>query len=315
MIRSLIVVVFVMLSLTTPRVASAAPEPPTVGSATWNAEFADAKADVNGVTLHYVVGGHGSPLVLVHGWLTTWYEWHHVMPQLAGTHTLIVPDIRGMGDSSKPVDGYDKKTAAEDVYQLARSLGFSRFDLVGHDIGGMIAYSLAAHHPNAVRKLVIVDAAQPGVPPWDELVHAQRSWHFAFNAVADLPEMLYRGHERDFLAWFFNSQAYRPNVLSDVDLDVYSRAFSAPGGIRGGVNYYRAFAQDVIDNSQLQKTKLTMPVLGVAGAKSGLATRLAGNLQYIATNYRVQLIPNSGHWIPDEQPAALAAVIKSFLRP
>ncbi len=286
---------------------------PEVNSPQWTAVFSDGMADVNGVQLHYVIGGNGPPLVLLHGWLTTWYEWRRVMPELAKNHTIIAPDIRGEGDSSKPVDGYDKKTAAEDIYQLVRQLGYQQFDLVGHDIGGMLAYSLAATHRHAVRRLVIVDAAQPGVPPWDELVRASRSWHFAFNNVPDVPEMLLSGHERQFIAWFFNSQAFRPNALTESELDVYTRAYSLPGGWRGGVNYYRAFAQDIKDNTALARTKLTIPVLGIGGAESGLTPRLEKNLRNVANNVRLQVIPNSGHWVPDEQPAALLSALQTFL--
>lgn len=275
--------------------------------------FSDRKADINGVQIHYVIGGNGPPVVLLHGFLTTWYEWRHIMPDLAKTHTVIVPDIRGLGDSSKPLDGYDKKTAAEDVYALLRKLGYQRFDLVGHDIGGMLVYSLAAIHRDAVRRLVLVDAVQPGIPPWDELVQAPRSWHFRFFNVPDLPEMLMAGHEQQFIAWFFNSQAFRSNALTNATLDVYTRAYLMPGAWRSAFNYYRVFPQDVKDNAELAQTKLSIPVLVVGGSESGLTSRMKAMYPNVATNISFQVVPNSGHWIPDEQPAALLSVLQTFL--
>src|SRR6266487_5151755 len=165
-----------------------------------NVTFSHHMASVNGIQLHYVIGGHGNPIVLIHGWPQTWYEWRHVMPALAKNYTVIVPDLRGLGDSSKPVTGYDGKTTAQDIYQLVSQLGFKDIFLVGHDFGVQVAYSYAAAHPNEVKRLVILDVPIPGIGPGENITGL---WWVQFHMVRDIPEMLVEGHEREYLTWFY----------------------------------------------------------------------------------------------------------------
>lgn len=208
-------------------------------------------ASVNGIQMHYVMGGHGDPIVLLHGWPETWYEWRHVMPALAKNYTVIVPDLRGLGDSSKPSTGYDGKTAAEDIHQLITKLGFKTIFLVGHDIGPIVAYPYAAAHPTEVKKLVVMDTAIPGftipgrMPPW---------W-FAFHQTPDVPETLVEGKVKEYLSWFYQNLAYNPAAITQANIDEYVSHYFVPGAMHAGFEYYRAFPQDTIQNQNYSKTK------------------------------------------------------------
>jgi pimeloyl-ACP methyl ester carboxylesterase len=166
-----------------------------------NMTFSHHMTTVNGIQMHYVIGGQGDPVVLLHGWPQTWYEWRHIMPALAKNYTVVAPDIRGFGDSSRPLTGYDGKTTAEDIHQLMSQLGFDKIFLVAHDVGAQTAYSSAAAHPNNVTKLVIMDFPYPGFLPPE--FGANGPWWFAFHQVPDLLEAIVQGKEREYLSWFF----------------------------------------------------------------------------------------------------------------
>ena len=188
---------------------------------------------LEGVRLHYVTAGSGDPVVLLHGWPQTWYEWRRIMPALAARYTVIAPDLRGLGDSSRPATGYDKRTNANDIHQLMNKLGFEKIFLVGHDWGGPVAYAYACAHPNDVRKLVILDVTIPG-ESWERIPQITRRggiWHLAFHNVRDLPEALIQGRERTYLSWFYRS-GYDPRAISEADIDEYTRCYSAPGALR-----------------------------------------------------------------------------------
>ncbi len=222
--------------------------------------FSHHTASVNGIQMHYVIGGRGDPVVLLHGWPETWYEWHLVMPALARNYTVIAPDLRGLGDSSKPLTGYDGKTVAEDIHQLVTQLGFKTIFLVGHDIGAQVAYSYAAAHPTEVKRLVVMDLSFPGFIPTGKMP----LWWFLFHQTPDLPEALVQGKEMIYLSWFYHNLAYNPSAVTP-DINEFVSHYSAPGGMRAGFEYYRAFPQDAIENENYSKTELTMPVLAVGG--------------------------------------------------
>src|SRR3954453_21516240 len=209
-----------------------------------NMTFSHHTASVNGVQLHYVIGGHGDSVVLLHGWPETWYEWRHVMPALAKNYTVIAPDLRGLGDSSKPLTGYDGKTTAEDIHQLVTQLGFKTIFLVGHDIGTQVAYSYAAAHPAEVKKLVMMDLTIPGF----EVPGRPPIWWRVFHETPDIPEALVQGKELMYLTWFYRNLAYNPAAITQADINEFVSHYSAPGGMRAGFEYYRAFAQDAIQN-------------------------------------------------------------------
>lgn len=283
----------------------------------FNNTFAHHTSSVNGVRLHYVMGGKGEPLVLLHGFPQTWYSWHKVMPALAERYTVIVPDLRGYGDSSKPNDGYDKKTMAEDVYQLVNKLGYKRIFLVGHDVGGMVAYTYAAAHPTDVLRLVIAEALIAGLNPGFEDAmdnsQGQGSWWVTFNTVPNLPEALVAGRERIYIDWFCKNVAYNPAAISESDIDEYVRAFSTPGAMRAVFESYRAIFQDVEDNKEHVKTKLKMPVLALGGGSGvSVGDRLHQSLLPVTENLRGVLIERCGHWIPEEQPEEFTQQLLAF---
>jgi pimeloyl-ACP methyl ester carboxylesterase len=207
-------------------------------------------ADLGEVLMHYVTAGQGPPVVLLHGWPQTWWEWRHVIPALAQTYSVIAPDLRGLGDTSRPLGGYDKKTIAHDVWLLlAERLGHRSFFLVGHDWGGPTAFALAAAHPEAVRRLVILDVVIPGTG--GDFSEGGQRWHHQFHMTPDLPEALTQGRERTYLSWFYNTFAYRPDAIGPTDLDEYARSYRQPGAMRAGFAYYRALLQDIADNKAL----------------------------------------------------------------
>jgi pimeloyl-ACP methyl ester carboxylesterase len=282
-----------------------------------NVTFSHHMASVNGgVQIHYVIGGHGGdPVVLLHGWPQTWYEWRHVMPALAKNHTVIVPDLRGLGDSSKPATGYDGKTVAEDIHQLVSQLGFKQIFLVGHDVGSQPAYSYAAAHQAEVRRLVIMEYIFPGfTPPQLE----GKVWWFPFHQTPDIPEALVEGKERMYLSWFYHNLAYNPSAITQTDIDEFVSHYSAPGGMRDGFNYFRAFPQDAIQNENYSKAKLKMPVLALgAGFIPGFGGNVTINyalygMQALSQNVNGIQVPNSGHWIPEERPDIVIKLLDSF---
>ena len=206
-------------------------------------DIAHNYAEVGEVMLHYVTAGKGPPVVLLHGWPQTWYEWRHVIPALTKDHTVIAPDMRGLGDSSRPLEGYDKKTVANDIWRLvSERLGLTSLFLVGHDWGGPTAFALAAAHPEAIRRLVIIDVVIPG--DGGDFSQGGRRWHHQFHMTPDLPEALVQGRERLYLQWFYQTFAYKPGAISDADLDEFVRTYSQPGALRSGFNFYRALPQD-----------------------------------------------------------------------
>jgi pimeloyl-ACP methyl ester carboxylesterase len=278
------------------------------------ADLAHGYADLGDVLIHYVTAGSGPPLVLLHGWPQTWYEWRHVMPELARHYTLVMPDLRGLGDSSRPADGYDKKTVANDIWRLVHDrLGHQRFYLVGHDWGGPTAYALAAAHPDAVRRLVILDVVIPG--DGGDFSQSGRRWHHAFHMTPDLPEAMVHGRERLYIGWFYRTFGYRPDAISEADLDEYVRTYAQPGAMRAGFAFYRALPQDAADNAAIVKRfKLPMPVLGIGGANGrGRGAEVGESLRRVAVDVRAEIFTECGHWIPEEQPARLVAALRDFL--
>ena len=270
-------------------------------------------AALDDVTLHYVIAGSGDPVVLLHGWPQTWYEWRYIIPALADRYTVIAPDMRGIGDSSRPVAGYDKRTIANDLYQLVRKLGFEKVFLVGHDWGGPVAYAYACAHPDDVRRLAILDVTIPG-EGWENIRQINRRggiWHLAFHSVRDLPEALVAGRERLYLSWFYRSVAYDPSAISEADIDEYARCYSAPGAMRAGFEYYRAIFADVDHNKENAKTKLKMPVLALGGER-GFHVLPLRSMKELAEDVRGGVVERSGHWIAEERPEYLIDQLTTF---
>jgi pimeloyl-ACP methyl ester carboxylesterase len=269
--------------------------------------------DLGDVRLHYVTMGAGFPLVLLHGWPQSWYEWRHVMPALAKRFRVIAPDLRGLGDSSRPLTGYDKKTVGGDVWRLLEALGVTAFNLVGHDWGGPTAYAIAAAHPDAVKKLAILDVTIPGDGS-PNISQGGRRWHHAFHQTPDLPEALVLGREAIYFGWFYRNYGHRPDVIPDADIAEYLRVYSQPGALRAGFGYYRAIPQDIADNSAIAaRFKLPMPVLALGGDRAwGRGMEVVESLRRMATDVRGGVIENCGHWMPEEQPEALLTALFDF---
>ena len=271
-------------------------------------------ADLGGVTLHYRRAGQGTPVVLLHGIPQTSHEWRYVMPRLAETYTVIAPDLRGLGDSTRPAGVYDKKTLGADIAALVTGhLGFKRFHIVGHDWGGPVAFAVAAGHPEAVRTLTILDVVIPG--DGGDFSQSGRRWHHAFFRTLDLPEQLCFGREEMVINWLFENYGYRANCISDEDRAEFLRTYKKPGAFRALLEIYRALPQDAEDNRNIlsRNGKLKMPVLALGGDKSfGRGMECIESLRRVAENVRGGLVKDCGHWIAEEQPDFLVEQLLGF---
>jgi pimeloyl-ACP methyl ester carboxylesterase len=273
--------------------------------------FTEHDAQVNGVRLHYAVGGKGSPVVLLHGYAETSHMWQPVMGELAKRHTVIVPDLRGAGGSEKPATGYDKKTLAQDIHALVLSLGQERVAIVGHDIGLMVAYAYAAQFPQETERIVLMDAFLPGVGNWKDVWLLRDLWHFHF--YGETPLKLVAGRERIYFEHFWNDFAADPrHSVPEADRVLYAKAYAQPNGMRAGFEYFKAFQQDATDFEQLARTKLTMPMLVLTGEKAS-GNGLIEQARLVATNVRGVVIKGSGHWLMEEAGPQVIPQLISFL--
>lgn len=281
---------------------------------TFEKTFTHHTTQVNSVRLHYAIAGKGDPVVLLHGWPQTWYEWHKVMPTLADRYTIIAPDLRGMGDSEKPKDGYEKCNVAEDIHQLVQKLGYKQIILVGHDIGGMVAFAYAMAYPQAVRRLVLMECLLPGFG-LEEAMDVARGgyWHFGFHMQPDIAELLVQGKEREYLTtYYYKGLAYNPNAIPEEDIEIYVRAYSAPGGLRGGFEHYHTLLKDAQHNRDRAEIKLPVPVLTMGGEVS-VRDRLYKGAIEVASDVRNIIVPYCGHWIVEEQPDFFVTQLLKFL--
>lgn len=280
-------------------------------------------AHLGDVDLHYVSAGLAPepgrpPLVLIHGWPQTWYEWRHVMPALGERFTVIAPDMRGLGDSSRPLTGYDKKNVADDLRRLLEEhLGYERYHLVGHDWGGPVAFRLAAARPQATLSLAILDVTIPGIGP--DISQGGKRWHHGFHMTPDLPEALTAGRERDYLMWFYREFSYRPDAVDAAAAAEYLRCYTQTGAMRAGFAYYRAIPQDIEDNRALleQGPRLQFPVLAMGGAvreRRGRAEEPEASLREVADDVRGIVVPESGHFIPEDRPDAVIEALLEHVR-
>jgi len=270
--------------------------------------------DLPGVTLHYLRSGQGEPAVLLHGIPQTSHEWRYVMPRLAEKYTVIAPDLRGLGDSSRPSGAYDKKTLGADIAGLVIDhLGFKKFHLVGHDWGGPVAFSVAAHYPDAVKTLTILDVVIPG--DGGDFSQGGRRWHHAFFRTLDLPEQLCFGREEMVINWLFENYGHRSNCISEEDKAEFLRTYKKPGAFRALLEIYRALPRDTEDNRNIlaRNGKLKMPVLALGGDKSfGRGSECIESLHRVAENVRGGLVRDCGHWIAEEQPDFLIGQLLRF---
>jgi pimeloyl-ACP methyl ester carboxylesterase len=276
-----------------------------------NNVIASRDAEVDGVKLHYMTAGHGAPLILLHGYAETSRMWKPIIPILAERFTVIAPDLPGIGDSAIPADGLDMKTAAIRIHALARSLGVQKAELVGHDIGLMVAYAYAAQFPAEVEKLVVMDAFLPGVGEWQAIYNDPGFWHFRFNGPT--PEALVQGRERIYFEHFWNDfAADKTHSIPEADRKAYTAAYSRPGRMRAGWAYFVSFQQAAKDFAQLSQTKLTMPVLVIGGEKA-LGEALAQQMKLVASDVTVVVLKDTGHWVLEERPRETTEALQKFL--
>jgi pimeloyl-ACP methyl ester carboxylesterase len=261
-------------------------------------------------------GKPGQAVVLLHGWPQTSGAWRLVTPLLASKFDVVVPDLPGFGDTSKPDSGFDKKTVARRLRELVSALGLSRIALVGHDLGGHVAYAYAAQWPEEVSHLIFIESSLPGFGQEEAMdVSKGGSWHFGFNMAGDISEELVRGREFLFVDHFIrreNVGLFNANAVSSVDVEHYARALARPGALRCSFSYYRALPKDRGDNRAWGETPLPMPVLAV-GAAGGYGLASAQTIRRVASNVHDVLIERSGHYVPEERPDALAGVIADFV--
>src|SRR5580700_7127508 len=267
--------------------------------------------EVDGIKIHYLTAGHGPAVILLHGYTQTSRMWRPLIPKLAQKFTVIAPDLPGIGDSAIPNDGLDMKTAAIRIHALVRSLGVTKARVVGHDIGLMIAYAYAALFPAEVEKLVVMDAFLPGVGGWEAIYNDPHIWHFRFNGPT--PEALVQGRESIYFAYFWNDLAADKNrSVPEADREAYIAAYSRPGRMRAGWAYFVSFMQAATDFAQLSRTKLTMPVLSIAGEKS-MGDALGQQMKLVATDVDSVVLKDAGHWIMEERPQETTSALVGFL--
>ena len=264
-----------------------------------------------GATIHIRVGGQGPAVVMLHGFADTGDMWVPLAAALAPRRTVVVPDLRGMGLSSHPEAGYDKKTQGRDVARVLDALKIQRADVVAHDIGNMVAYAFAGQYPQRVVRLVLMDAPLPGIGPWDEITRSPLLWHFNFRGP-DV-ERLVAGRERIYLDRFWNELSADPKSIDEATRQHYAALYARPGAMHSAFNQFAAFAQDAIDNQAFAaRAKLAMPALAIGGDKS-FGAAMADIVRFVATDVRSVVIPNSGHWLMEEQPDATVVAIRDFL--
>ena len=291
------------LAMSLPAVAQVQPFP---------AAFRTEEIWAEGVTLHVRVGGQGPAVLLLHGYGETGDMWAPLAADLARDHTVVVPDLRGMGLSSRPEGGYDKKTQGQDMARLLGALRIDHADLVTHDIGNMVGYALAAQHPERITRFVLMDAPLPGIGPWEEILKSPLLWHFRFGGP-DM-ERLVAGRERIYLDRFWNEFSADPRRFTEASREHYAALYAQPGAMRAGFAQFHAFDQDALDNQGfLARGPLAMPVLAIGGEAS-FGPTMETVARAAATNVQGAIVPASGHWLMEEQPEATVALIAQFLR-
>jgi pimeloyl-ACP methyl ester carboxylesterase len=275
------------------------------------AKFSTREIQTNGTTLHVRVGGSGPAVVLIHGFGDTGDMWAPLAAALMANHTVVVPDLRGMGLSAVVDHGFEKMNQAKDVADVLSSLQIERADIIGHDIGNMVAFAFAERYPARTASLVMMDAPVPGVGPWDDILKSPLLWHFRFGGP-DM-ERLVAGRERIYLDRFWNDFAAKPARFDEASREHYAALYGKPGRMHAGFAQFAAFDQDVIDNkSSVARGRLQMPVLAI-GADHSLGATMAFIMRFAADNVRQVVVADSGHWLMEEQPDATVAAITGFL--
>jgi pimeloyl-ACP methyl ester carboxylesterase len=285
--------------------------PALAGITAFPAEVHTREIKVDGAVIHVRTGGHGPAIVMLHGFGDSGDMWAPLAVEVIKDHTVVIPDLRGMGLSSHPDTGYDKKTEATDIAQLMDALGVKQAALVTHDIGNMVGYALAAQYPERITRWVVMDAPLPGVGNWAAQLSNPKTWHFNFHGPDE--ERLVAGRERIFLDRFYNELSANPKGIDEPTREHYAKLLAMPHAMHDALEQFAAFPQDGIDNRAfLAKGKLTMPVLAIGGDQS-YGANMEVELRFVATNVTGAVITDAGHWLMEEQPKQTVEVIRAFL--
>jgi len=272
--------------------------------------FHTEKIRTDGATIYVRVGGSGPAVVMLHGFADTGDMWVPLAAAMMKDHTVIVPDLRGMGLSSHPEAGYDKKTEARDIAVVMDKLNVQKGDLVTHDIGNMVGYALAAQYPDRITKWVVIDAPLPGIGPWEEILKSPLLWHFNFHGP-DV-DRLVKGRERIYLDRFYNELSANPEAIDEETRNHYARLYARPGNMHYAFEQFAAFSQDAKDNKVFAEKKLTMPILAL-GAEKSFGDQQAAIIRDVGINVEGGIITGSGHWIMEEQPDQTVMKVRAFL--
>jgi pimeloyl-ACP methyl ester carboxylesterase len=312
LVRALAVVISVACAVMPARLPAQQAVDPAV--AALGDGFISGTADVNGTILHYVRGGTGPAVTLLHGFPQDWYEFHEVMPRLATTFTVIAADLRGIGGSKATPGGYDAANLAEDIHQLAQQLKLERVYLVGHDLGGIVAYALTRLYPEEIRGVMILDVPLPGIEPWEDVKADPLLWHINFHQTPDLPEELIAGRQAVYFRHFWSLGTVDGDAISEDDAAHYAGAYAARDQLRAGFEMYRALPTNEKFNAT-QRSAIDVPLV-LAGGDRGFGPLLPGLAETLQThgwtNVSVEIVENSGHYVADEQPEAVAALIERY---
>jgi pimeloyl-ACP methyl ester carboxylesterase len=294
------------LLLASTSLAFAGAQPPT--------GFKSEMQKTGDVKLHYVRdGGEGEVVILLHGFPQTWSEWIKIMPSLSKDHDVIAVDLRGVGGSDKPKDGYDKKTNAQDIKRLMDELGIQKANIVGHDIGGMIAYAFAAQFPEMTQTVTIMDVPLPGTPIFTAISRDPRAWHFSFHDDPVAPEQMVTGKEQFYYSYFMQRVDAGSGVIGETEIKHAVEAYSVPETMRTGFEWFRAAKQDAEDNKVFMAKKLEMPVLGLNAGKLAPFPYIVDMMKPLAVTVEGQPL-DSGHWIPETVPDQLSALLIDFFK-
>lgn len=272
--------------------------------------FPQQLVSANGIKINAVTGGAGPPVLLLHGWPETWWEWHKVMPLLAERFSVVAIDLRGAGFSECPQGGYDKATMARDAHEVMIALGHDRYAVCGHDIGGMVALPQAAIFRDAVTHLAVLDVPLPGWSEWEATI--AKLWHFSFHANRDLPERLIQGREYDYISTFMAERFHDHSTFDPEVIDIYAKSMALPGRTRGGLEWYRTLDADHAAALEYRKRPLEIPVLGLGGDQR-FGERMVPMLSEFAGNVTGGSIARCSHYVADERPDEVAASLITFL--
>ena len=276
------------------------------------ASFQSQMVATNGTRLNVRVGGKGPAVLLLHGFADTGDMWAPLAAVLVKDHTVVVPDLRGMGLSEHPDTGYTKKNQAVDIAGVMDALKIQKADLVTHDIGNMVGYALAAQYPSRITRWAVIDAPLPGLGDWDNIIKSPLLWHFNFRGP-DM-ERLVQGRERIYLDRFYNELSSDPKLIDEATRQHYAELYARPHAMHDAFEQFGAFSQDAADNKALlaKGGKIAMPVFAI-GAEKFFGKGMADEMRFAASNVTGGIVPNSGHWIMEENPQATIKLVTDFL--